>query len=330
MRLLRKEDKAVAQRILLTGAFGNIGTYTIEYLLERGCELVCLDRKLPGTEAVARRYDQRIKAVWGDITQSAVWEEALIGVDTVIHLAAVIPPVTETNHALADKVNVEATKNLITAMEAQGVKRLIFASSVAVYGKLQDREPPLTADSPYRPDDYYGETKLACEKAIHASSLDWSILRISVAPPVEVKFVGGNHDFAMIFDIAVDTRIEYVHPADCALAFANAVFCDEAIGKHLLLGGGPSCQCTGKEFNDGILGAYGIPPLPDSIFKKGTPAFYGDFLDTEESQRLLQFQRHSLAESLSHSRKSVGLLYYVIKLFGPLIRPVLASRSPYR
>ncbi|WP_372747501.1 NAD-dependent epimerase/dehydratase family protein [Litorivivens sp.] len=320
----------MAKRVLLTGAFGNIGTYTIEYLLERGYELVCVDRKLPGTESIARRFGQRIKAVWGDITEPAVWDEALTDVDVVIHLAAIIPPLSETQPELATRVNVTATENLIAAMEARGVRRLIFASSVAVYGKLQDREPPLTADSPYRPDDHYGETKLACEKAIHASSLDWSILRISVAPPVEVKFIGGNHDFEMIFDIAVDTRIEYVHPADCALAFANAVACDEAIGKHLLLGGGPSCQCTGKEFNDGILAAYGIPAMPDHVFKKGTPAFYGDYLDTEESQRLLQFQRHSLHESLMHSRKSVGVLYYVIKLFGPLIRTALASRSPYR
>lgn len=320
----------MSKRILLTGAFGNIGTYTINFLLERGYEVICLDRKLPATQSVASSFGQKIKAVWGDITQPAVWDEALVGVDTVIHLAAIIPPLSETNPELATRVNVTATEQLIAAMEKQGVKRLIFASSVAVYGKLQDRQPPLTPDSPYRPDDHYGETKLACEKAIHASSLDWSILRISVAPPIAVKFIGGSHDFEMVFDIAVNTRIEYIHPSDCALAFANAVGCDDAIGKHLLLGGGESCQCSGKEFNDSIMGAYGIPPLPDNIFKKGTPAFYGDFLDTAESQRLLQFQRHSLQDSFEQTKKSIGLLWYVIRALGPLIRPLLASRSPYR
>lgn len=320
----------MSKRILLTGAFGNIGTYTINFLLERGYEVTCLDRKLPATQSVASSFGQKIQAVWGDITQPEVWAEALAGVDTVIHLAAIIPPLTETNPVLATRVNVTATENLIAAMEKQGVKRLIFASSVAVYGKLQDRQPPLTADSPYRPDDHYGETKLACEKAIHASSLDWSILRISVAPPVSVKFIGGSHDSDMIFDIAVDTRIEYVHPADCALAFANTIACDEAIGKHLLLGGGESCQCSGKEFNDSIMGAYGVPPLPDDIFKKGMPAFYGDFLDTSESQRLLQFQQHSLVESFAQTRKSFGFMYYVVRALGPIIRPLLAARSPYR
>ena len=320
----------MSKRVLLTGAFGNIGTYAINFLLDRGYALTCVDRKLPSTQTVASAFEGRIRVVWADITDPAVWPGALEGVDTVIHLAAIIPPLTETNPELANRVNVGATEDLIAAMERAGVKRLIFASSVAVYGKLQDREPPLTPDSPYRPDDHYGETKLACEKAIHASTLDWSILRISVAPPVSVKFIGGSHDFEMIFDIAVDTRIEYVHPADCALAFANAVDCDEAIGKHLLLGGGESCQCSGKEFNDAIMGAYGIPPLPNDIFKKGTPAFYGDFLDTAESQRLLQFQQHSLIESFAQTRKSVGALYYVIRALGPIIRPLLASRSPYR
>ncbi len=320
----------MSKRVLLTGAFGNIGTYTINCLLDKGYEVSCLDRKLPATQSVAAGFGSRVTAIWGDITEPGVWNEALAGVDVVIHLAAIIPPLSETNHELATRVNVTATENLIAAMEKQGVKRLIFASSVAVYGKLQDRVPPLTADSPYRPDDHYGETKLACEKAIHASSLDWSILRISVAPPVSVKFIGGTHDSDMIFDIGVDARIEYVHPADCALAFANAVACDEAIGKHLLLGGGKSCQCTGKEFNDSIMGAYGIPPLPNDIFKKGIPAFYGDFLDTTESQRLLQFQQHSLKESFEQTRKSFGFLYYVVRALGPIIRPIMAARSPYR
>lgn len=320
----------MAKRVLLTGAFGNIGAYTIEYLLERDCEVVCLDRKLPATQQVANRFGQRVDVVWGDITDPSVWDSALEGIDAVIHLAAIIPPLSETNPELATRVNVDATTNLIAAMEKQDVKRLVFASSVAVFGKLQDREPPLHDDFPYRPDDHYGETKKACEEAIHASSLDWSILRISVAPPVKVQFIGGNHDFEMVFDIAVDTRIEYIHPKDCALAFANAVITDETIGKHLLLGGGKSCQCTGKEFVDSIMGAYGIPPLPDNVFKKGTPAFYGDYLDTAESQRLLKFQQHSLKESFDHVAEEFGFLRHIVRLLGPIVRPIVASRSPYR
>ncbi len=319
----------MTKRVLLTGAFGNIGAYTIDYLLEKGCQVVCLDRKLPATQQAAKAYGDRVDVIWGDITDYALWNKALQGVDAVIHLAAIIPPLSEDNPALATRVNVDATQGLIRAMEEMGVKRFVFASSVAVYGKLQDRQPPLRADSPFRPDDHYGETKLACEEAIRASTLDWSILRISVAPPVSVQFVGGNHDFEMIFDIATEARIEYVHPKDCALAFANAVLNDETIGKHLLLGGGKSCQCTGREFVDSIMGAYGIPALPDKAFKGGTPAFYGDYLDTEESQRLLQFQQHSLGEGFKQTADNVGFVRHIIRALGPLVRMLIASRSPY-
>ena len=63
------------------------------------------------------------------------------GVDAVIHLAAIIPPATDRVPDLARKVNVDGTRNLIAQMESSATaKRLVFASSVGIFGDIQDRD----------------------------------------------------------------------------------------------------------------------------------------------------------------------------------------------
>lgn len=321
----------MSKTVLLTGAFGNVGQYCVEYLLANGHKVVALDRKSPAGEKVAQQFGERVQTCWGDITNEADLKKAIIGVDTVIHLAAVIPPVTETNIPLATKVNVDATKSLIKIIEeSEHCNRFIFASSVAVHGKDQTvREPPLTPDSPYMPDDHYGETKLACELAIKESTLDWTILRICVAPPISIDFIRGNHDHKMIFDISPDCRIEYVHPQDCALGFANAVDTDECIRRILLLGGGESCQVSGLDFNNGMMSAYGLLPMPREAYAPGIPSFYGDYMDTVESQRILRYQQHSFQDALDQSAKAFGPLRHVIKALGSPVRFFMVRSSPY-
>ena len=321
----------MSKRVLLTGAFGNVGRYCTEYLLAAGHDVVALDRKSPAGEKVAKGFSGRIEVIWGDITQRDTLIDAVSRVDAVIHLAAVIPPITETNPALAQRVNVDATKMLIEIMEAsEHCKRLVFASSVAVHGKGQSkREPPLTPDTPYGPDDNYGETKMACEQAIQASSLEWTMLRINVSPPVEIDFINGNHDHKMIFAISPDCRVEYVHPQDCALGFANAVDREASIGRILLLGGGPECQVSGLDFNNGMMSAYGIPAMPREAFDPGIPSFYGDYMDTEESNAILEYQHHSFQDSLDQSAKAFGPLRHLVKIVGPIARWGILSQSPH-
>lgn len=319
-------------RVLLTGAFGNIGQYTTQYLLDKGHSVLCLDRKAPATEATAKNFGDTVDVAWGDITNEDDLRAAITtDIDVIIHLAALIPPITETNPALATKVNVDATQSMIAVAEEQAPEvRFIFASSVAVHGKDQTvRTPPLTAEHEYRPDDHYGETKMACELGLKDSKLNWTILRVCVAPPVEIDFVNGSHDHKMIFDISPKCRIEYVHPQDCALAFANAVDVSAVEKRILLLGGGESCQVNGLDFNNSIMAAYGIPELPAEAFDSGIPAFYGDYLDTSESQALLQYQQHSLADANAQSAASFGKIRHVVKLFGPIVRRIMLTQSPY-
>ena len=128
---------------------GNIGFSTLEALLVEGHDVVAFDLESRRARQLASGFDGRVQFVWGDITNPESLRPALEGVDAVIHLAAIIPPSTERAPELAQKVNVDATRSLIAQMEASPTaNRLVFASSVGIFGDVQDREPPLRVDTP--------------------------------------------------------------------------------------------------------------------------------------------------------------------------------------
>jgi nucleoside-diphosphate-sugar epimerase len=300
-------------------------------LLAAGHSVVCLDRETPQTRQVANAYADRIRVAWGDIADESVLASALEGVDCVVHLVGIIPPMSEQQPELAERVNVGGTRAVIAAMERSGsVKRLIFASTVGVFGQVQDREPPLLNDSPVSPDDTYGRTKVAAEEAIRASILDWTILRICAAPPVEIP-KGGVHDPSIMFEMSADARVEFVHPDDVSTAFCNAVSCDGAIGKTLFLGGGKECQFLALDFANNMIQGNGISGgLPASAFKPcPIPEFYGDWVDTDESQRLLNFQNYSMDHFAEHIREAMGWKYYLVRLISPLAKRALLKSSAY-
>lgn len=317
--------------VLVTGAFGNIGARTVQHLLAAGHRVVATDLKTPKTEPVAAGFGRELEVVWGDICDPAVWRHVLKGIDAVVHLAAIIPPVSDRCPNLATAVNETATIELVKQMEASSTaKRLIFASSMVVAGHEQHlREPPLTVEEAPRPTDHYGRTKAECERCIRESSLHWSILRIAVCMQTEISFKDSD-SFNAMFDASPDGRVEVVHKDDAGLAFANAVNCDEAIGKTLYIGGGEQCRSRVLDFYNGTFAALGLGPLSPKVLRPGPPYFFGDWLDTTESQRLLAFQRHSLQDSLSEMRANLGFKRWLLKLVSPAVNLMIERRSPYR
>jgi len=303
-------------KVLLTGAMGNIGFSTLEGLLAEGHDVVAFDLESRRAQKLSSSLDSRVKVVWGDVTDPESLEGALDGVRAVIHLAAIIPPYTDRAPDLARRVNVDATRNLIALMETSATaKRLVFASSVGVCGDVQDRVPPLRVETPVSPADEYGRQKMACEQAITQSGLKWSILRLAAVTPIHLQAV----DPSIMFEFSPDARFEFLHPADAGTAFARAVACDDAIGKMLYIAGGTSCRTTYYEFTNALMGAIGIGPIPVDAFVRTRPArFFGDWVDTDESQRLFKYQKRGLAEQLSDMKKDFGVLVPLIRLARPL------------
>lgn len=151
-------------RVLVTGANGFIGQLLLRRLLETGLggqqvdAIVASDLHLEGLAE-----DARLQRVEGSIAEPGVLERALAEpVDTVFHLASVPGGAAEKNPSLGRRVNLDATNTLVDLLGRQAqVARLVFASTVAVYG---DPLPDVVDEhTPARPVMSYGAHKLAAE-----------------------------------------------------------------------------------------------------------------------------------------------------------------------
>jgi len=313
-------------RVLVTGAFGNVGRSALVELLAQGHQVRAFDLRNRANQRAARRCDDRTEVVWGDLRNPGDLERAAAGVDAVAHIAFVIPPESERRPEWAREINVAGTRNLIAAMRAlPRPPRLVFTSSVSVTGpRGPEDEPPVTAAHPTKVSDAYTAHKIETEAMVRESGLDWTILRLGAVLPLEIP----KRFHPMTFDMPNHQRMEVVHTRDVGLAVANAVLCDEALGRTLLIAGGKSCRIRASEMRAGFAEVMGMPTFPESAFNP--QPFYVDFMDTEEAQRLLRFQRYDFEDYLDDIRPMVPRLYpVVLSRFGGLIMRQLLKRSPH-
>lgn len=319
-------------RVLVTGAFGNVGTSAVEALIRQGHTVRCFDLKTPTNVRAARRdkrtYGERLQVVWGDLRRPEDIALAVRDQDIVVHLAFIIPKLSatgvesESRPDWAREINVGGTRNLLeAAKKLPHPPAFIFASSLHVYGQTQDRTPPRTASDPVQPIEHYAHHKVECEQMVRASGLRWAILRFAAVLPLSMKLDPG------MFDVPLDNRIEFVHTRDVGLAIANAVESQEIWGKTLLIGGGPRCQFIYRDMARKILEGMNVGMLPDEAF--GSTPFCTDWLDTTESQRLLQYQQRDLDDYVGDMKRVLGFRRHLIRVFRPFVRRWLLSKSPY-
>ena len=280
--------------ILLTGPFGTIGTHVLDELLARGHRVTCFDLDNQVNRKVAKRHAGKVSQQWGDITRADDVNRAVQNQDAVVHLAAIIPPLSESNPALAEKVNVQGTQLVIDTISAQAKPPLlVFPSSISVHGFSNTRQPPCTVETPLDARDHYAGHKIECEKRLRASNIPWIILRIGACADATNQKTGDMEAMLRhMFTLDAQTRIEYLHPKDAAIAIANALVTPAAIGKTLFLGSGRASQSSWLEFVNIVPRTMGIGELPASAF--GRDPYYTDWMDTTESQALLQFQQYGL------------------------------------
>lgn len=317
-------------KVLLTGPFGKIGYRVIEALLAGGYAPVCFDLDNKANRKTAAEFGDKITVIWGDITNPQSVAAAVSNVDAVIHNAAIIPPMSDINPSLAERVNVGGTQNILAAI-AQSAKKplLIFPSSISIHGNnLPDSPAPKKITDPFHAEDCYAGHKIKCEEMIDRSGLQWVVVRIGACMEGRNPMDTENSDemMQMMFRISARARIEYIHPKDVATAMVNAINNSAAIGKKFFLGGGKSCQTYWGDFNSMFLVAMGCKPFPPNVF--GVEGYYTDWMDTEESQRVLRFQHHTLADYRSELGRKFRWLRPLLFPLRPFILRYLASKSP--
>ncbi|MCJ2035108.1 NAD-dependent epimerase/dehydratase family protein [Methylobacterium sp. J-068] len=159
-----------ARLIALTGATGFIGRHLLHSLSRRGYRVrVLLRRPVEVPEGAS-------SAVVGDLTRPMNMAAALAGVDAVVHSAGLAQTMSGTPGDDFRASNTEATLRLAEAAARARVQRFVFLSSIRAQTGISAPGIVTEADSP-KPTDAYGHSKLAAERALAGTGLDWVALR---------------------------------------------------------------------------------------------------------------------------------------------------------
>lgn len=158
-------------KILVIGGAGFIGSHVVAELLKTDVgEVVIYDNFARGKRSHIEPYlaDPRCRlyANGGDIRETDILDDAMRGVDGVIHLAAMWLLHCKDFPRTAFHVNIEGTFNVLEACVKHQVKRLVYSSSASVYGDAV--EVPMTEQHPFNNRNFYGASKIACEAMCRA------------------------------------------------------------------------------------------------------------------------------------------------------------------
>ncbi len=302
-------------RVLVTGGLGRLGTTICETLINEGFQVRIFDLDNAENRKNARLLYDKAEIHWGDIIDADSVRGALEGIDIVVHMAAVLPPVAGQRPELATRVNIGGTRILVNLLkEKRPAVPLVFTSSAAVFGPTPAAKEPVSADrNEPKPEGIYGMTKLRAENIIKASGIEHVILRLSAT----MYLIFRTSDLKRMFTVPLNNRVEYCHPDDTALAIVNAIRRFEAVkGKTLVISGGPGQRMLYKDMIGKILQVLGLPLPPDHKFTR--KPYYLDWYDTSKAQKLLNFQSRSFTDYLNDYRKRLACCYS--PLFLPFMR----------
>ncbi len=185
----QRQDK---QKVLVTGGAGFLGVNLIRNLQARGYECASLD-----VEEFDYPERDRVETIKGDIRDKALLDEAMRGVDFVVHTAAALPLYSPEDIYTTD---VEGTRNVLDAALAGGVERVVHVSSTAVYG-IPDHHPLYETDK-LEGVGPYGQAKIQAEMIC----LEYRAKGL-VTPIIRPKsFVGPERlgVFALLYDWAYE------------------------------------------------------------------------------------------------------------------------------
>jgi UDP-glucose 4-epimerase len=300
------------RRIAVIGGAGFIGSHIVDQLLqERVAEVVIVDNFVRGTRANIERAlgDPRVRLIEGSITDRALLDRALEGVDGVFLLAALwlFECVHEPRKAL--DVNVDGTWNVIEAAHAAGVQRIVYSSSASVYGDAVTL--PMTEEHPFNNRTMYGATKIAGEQFLRATfeqhqlpyvalrymnvygpRMDYKGTYVSVIMKVLDKIDAGERP--VVFGDG-SQAYDFVHVADVARANILAMTSDVADESFNV---GTGVQTTINELVGQLLAITGSSLTID--YRPNEQMFVTNRVgSTEKAIRMLGFEaRTPLAEGL--------------------------------
>jgi UDP-glucose 4-epimerase len=241
-------SKAVVSRVCITGGAGFIGSNLADRLVDRGVEVAIVDDFSTGRREFVADLANRsgVRLIEGDVLDCALLEEAVEGCDWVFHLQANADLRRGLEHPRRDlQQNTVTTSNVLEAMRAQDVSRILFASTGSVYGEPEIFPTPEDAPFPIQT-SLYAASKLAGEALIAAYAAGFGFTGVICR---FVSVLGERYTHGHVFDfyralkrdpkrlrVLGDGRQEksYLYVQDCVAAILAAVERHDAdAGTHI-------------------------------------------------------------------------------------------------
>ena len=261
------------RRVLVTGGAGSIGVDLSRRLSEDGFLVRVLD--LPVCDFSSLEGIDGVKVISGDITREDDLKNAMSEVDTVVHLAALLPPKSEEDEEKTHLVNVRATQTLVEVLKQTPATHVVFASSVTTYGDTAKENPPIAATYVGKPKSIYARSKIEAEDIIRSSGCPYTILRISgISIPAFMEP-------PEVWPFTPEQRMEFINRNDVVTAIFQSILRDQARGTVLNIAGGPSWQMKGRDYVQAIYDLMGVP-AEEAVYQDNSGSF--DWYDTSQSQ----------------------------------------------
>ncbi|MEM6753455.1 MAG: NAD(P)-dependent oxidoreductase, partial [Cyanobacteria bacterium P01_C01_bin.38] len=227
-------------KLLITGASGFLGKYVVAEALRCGFEVRAAIRHTSNEKRLAWRNSDNLELIRIDLTTTVGLEEALKGIDAVVHLAAAKQGNYDTQYANT----VTATKNLLESMVAVNAKRLVAISTFSVYDYLNtpsdsiiNEDSPIESQPQHR--DVYAQTKLIQEslfRDFEQNGGEVTILRPGIVygrNNLWNAHLGVNLKNRLWIRIGGKAQLPLTYVENCAQAIVNACARKQAIGKTL-------------------------------------------------------------------------------------------------
>lgn len=291
--------------VLVTGAGGCIGAWSVATLARSGADVVAFDLRDDRRRPAMMMGDDSANALaWetGDIADAAGFEAIIErrGIRAIIHLAGLQVPFCKANPAMGARVNVEGSINVLQAARNAGIKRLAYASSTAVHG-MPPGGPNLST--------LYGAYKQANEYTAKVYWLDWGVPSVGIRPNVVYGVARDQGMTSMFtqgiakavlgeaFDVPYSGAISWLYAGECAAAFIAAICREGEDAPVFDLNG--SCQTI----NEGLemlgrlapghkITASGDPvPIPPDLSDAPIRALVGDYPSITPEEGIRQTYR---------------------------------------
>lgn len=203
----------------------------------------------------------------------------------------------------------------------------MLASSIAAYGD-RVRDYWIKAGDPLSPSpgDEYGRTKVEAEALLRDSGLPFVVLRLAA-----IMWRKKLDPDPLLFSMPLGTKLEICHTEDTGRAFAQAARREEALGRTLNVGGGPSCRTDYRSFLDrmfGMIGLGGVSRFPERAFARA--GFHcGWYSDSDEAEEILRFRHKGLEDYYAEVKEETRAIKFFAAMVAPLVRARMLAASPF-